>query len=418
MADGWANLGAAFGGDSEKSYQEGLALGAKTEDALAQARERVESNAAKARAETDFVAMGMPRNQARAAATALTAGANIQDPISAMLKSQEFDFRAKAGNPDVPLDIGQRSLLGVAGTPVEPIYKVGDRAFSKFETPADVADLGAVFGGDGGSSSFIQNATALGVLKDGQVADANRDGTVNDIDRAIAYEILRNTDYTLDQGGVQQRGSGNLFGDPRGTIKPPGAAPGATAAPPSASVEQVASNAAQIAAAKEGGQIAGRNAGGLESAVSAIDEFDQSIDTLLGMPGYRGLYGNLQGTEAGKMVGGLLDADIANARGMHETLGGKAFLASIQQMRGYGQLSNQEGAKVQVALTRALDTRLDEAESKRAWAEVKIRLAELKRVAAVEAQIRPAPTATPAATAPGADGWQSINGVRIRVKPQ
>lgn len=404
--DGWANLGAAFGGDSEKSYQEGLALGAKTEDALAQARERVEKNAARARLSTDLRAMGMKENDARAASTALTAGADLTDPIQAMLKGQEFDFRAKAGDPNVPLDEGNRALLGVASGPVEPIYKVGNRAFNKFDTPENIDDLGAVFGGDGGQSSFIQNATALGVLKDGQLADANRDGVIDDTDRAIAYEVLRNTDYTLDKGGVQERGSGNLFGDPRGRIALPGAAPGASAAPPSATPEEVAANAARIAAAKEQGQMAGRNAGGLQSTLATIDKFDQDIDSFLSKPGFKGLYGNIQGTEAGKMVMGLADADVADARGAFESLGGEAFLASIQKMRGFGQLSNQEGAKVQTALTRALDSRISEADAQRAWAEVKLHLAELKRVAAIEAQVA-TPTQAPQA------GGQPVGAVKM-----
>jgi hypothetical protein len=409
-SNGWVNLGAAFGGDSEKSYQEGLALGAKTEDALAQARERVEKNAARARMETDLRATGVDANTAKAASTALTAGASLTDPIQLMLKNQEFGFRAKAGDPNVPLDIGQRALLGVASGPVDPIYKVGNRAYNKFQTPDNVEDLGAVFGGDGGQSSFVQNATALGVLKDGQVADANRDGVVNDIDRAIAYEVLRNTDYTLDKGGVQERGSGNLFGDPRGTIPRPGA-PGATAAPPGATVNEVASNAAQIAASKEAGQMAGRNAAGLESTLATIDKFDQDIDNFLSKPGFKGLYGNIQGTDVGKMVMGLLDEDVADARGAFDSLGGEAFLASIQKMRGFGQLSNQEGAKVQTALTRALDSRISEADAKRAWQEVKLHLAELKRVAALESQVA-TPGTAPAAPAAGT-GHQPVGTTKV-----
>lgn len=410
--DGWANLGAAFGGDSEKSYQEGLALGAKTEDALAQARERVEKNAARARLATDLRAMGMKENDANAASTALTAGGGITDPIQAMLKGQEFDFRAKAGDPNVPLDEGQRALLGVASGPVEPIYKVGNRAFSKFDTPENVDDLGAVFGGDGGSSAFIQNAGAFGLIgPDGQITN-----------KALAYEILRNTDKLFDVGGVPTIRSGNPFAaspmapaagsPPQGPLAA-GPTPAASAPPaaPLASVDQVARNKGTIAAATEQGQAQGRNAAGLESTMQSINDFEKAVDGFLTMPGYKGLYGNWQGTEAGKAVGGLLDADIADARGAHNTLGGKAFLASIQRMRGFGQLSNQEGAKVETALTRALDTRLSEDESKRAWEEVKLTLQELKRVAAIEAGqgMRPAAPAAPAAPT----GGQPVGAVKM-----
>lgn len=417
--DGWEQLGAAFGGDSEKSYQEGLALGAKTEDALASARERVERNAARARMGAHLHAAGVDENTANAAATALTAGADLTDPIQLMLKNQEFGFRAKAGDPNVPLDEGQRALLGVASGPVEPIYKIGNRAFNKFETPQNIEDLGATFGGDTGSSAFMQSARAFGLL--------NPDGSISPENRALAYEILRNTDKAFDVGGVPMIRSGNPFGAPGGAVQPavplsappqgaqaagPTAAASAPTAAPLANADQVAANAAVIASAKERGQIAGRNAAGLESTNATIDKFDKDIDTFLSMPGFKGLYGNLQGTDAGKMVTGLLDQDVANARAAFDSLGGEAFLASIQKMRGFGQLSNQEGAKVQTALTRALDSRLSEAEAQRAWREVKTHLAELKRVAATESQL-PAP-----AGASGGDGWQTINGVRIRVKPQ
>lgn len=162
--EGWANLGAAFGGDSEKSYQEGLALGAKTEDALAAARERVEKNAARARMAQELRATGLDENTANAASTALTAGASLTDPIQLMLKNQEFGFRAKAGDPNVSLDEGNRALLGVASGPVEPIYKVGNRAFNKFDTPENIEDLGAVFGSEHAPADRVQWAEYLAGL--------------------------------------------------------------------------------------------------------------------------------------------------------------------------------------------------------------------------------------------------------------
>jgi len=422
--DGWANLGAAFGGDSEKSYQEGLALGAQTENALAQARQRVEQNAARARMEQDLIATGLGRNEARAASTALSAGAGLTDPISLLLKNQEFGFRAKAGDPNVPLDEGQRALLGVAPGPVEPIYKVGNRAFNKFETPANIDDLGAVFGGDsGGSSAFIQSARAFGLLEP--------DGSIRPENRALAYEILRNTDKAFDVGGVPNIYSGNPYGapGPRG-VTPVGAPPQgpqaagpspATSAPgptarPLASVADVAANKGTIAAATEQGQAQGRNAAGLESYFSTVDKFGSEIDKFLEMPGFDSAYGNWQGTDLGAAVTGLGSQDAANAQAQLGVLKGQAFLANIQKMRGFGQLSNMEGGKVEGAYTRAINARIGSEEARQAWAEVKTHLAELKRVAAIEAGQAPS-GAAPAAPA-DAGGWQTINGVRIRVKPQ
>jgi len=401
--DGWANLGAVFGGDSEKSYQEGLALGAQTENALAQARQRVEQNAARARMEQDLVATGLGRNEARAASTALSAGAGLTDPMSLMLKNQEFDIRRRASDPNLSVDERQIALHGLANAPIETIYKVGNRAFNKFETPANIDDLGAVFGGDGSQSAQMQ-------LLDRYGFPAQLTTEEGPFGRIAATDLIRDTFGVTDAGGAPVVFSRN----PRAQYVP-GASP-TPQATPLVPVPTVAQNRGTIAAATEQGQAQGRNAAGLQSALATFDKFEQDIDGLLSKKGFTGLYGNIQGTDLGKMAMGLAYQDVADARGALDTLGGEAFLASIQKMRGFGQLSNQEGLKVQTALTRALDTRISEDEARRAWDEVKKHLAELRRVAAIEAGQAPS-GAAPAAPA-DAGGWQTINGVRIRVKPQ
>lgn len=382
MADWATKLGLSLGGDSEQAYEEGRYTGAKTEAALAEARERVNKNAAQSRAKDDFVKAGFPEHVAQAMATAQTAGGSFKDPLDALLKNQEYGFRAQAGDPNVPLDVGQRALLGVTNAPVEPLYKVGGGYGNKFDSAAGVTPLGPSAGMDGGASAFIQSARAFGLIEP--------DGSIKPENRALAYEVLRNTDKAFDVGGVPMIRSGNPYGAPGHAVTP--AAPGATpvAAPPPAvtplaDVGSVASNKGQIAAAVEQGQAQGRNAAGLQSTVATIDKFDQDIDRFLKQPGFDSLYGNIQGTEAGKAVTGFLDQDVANARADFDTLGGEAFLASIQKMRGFGQLSNQEGLKVQTALTRALDSRIGSPEARAAWAEVKKHMSELKRIAAIEA---------------------------------
>src|ERR1041385_9065188 len=125
MANGFEALGAALGGDSEKSYQEGLLLGAKTEDAMAAARERVTKNRAQMVLESSLTANGWDPKAAKAAATTLQAGGNLGDVFAAQLKNQEFGFNQQIADPNVPLDTAQRLVLTKSTNPVEPFYKVG-----------------------------------------------------------------------------------------------------------------------------------------------------------------------------------------------------------------------------------------------------------------------------------------------------
>lgn len=386
---GFQLLGNALGGDSEQAYQEGRALGAKTEDALAAARRRVMENEALARGRSTLIAAGVPAAQADAAYTALTAGGKIDDPIQLMLKSQEHGFRALAGNPETDITTANAALRGVANGPVDRFQKVGGGADDRFDA-AGIQPLGDAFEPGGGESAGIQALRAFGFI--------GPDGRVKPGMEADAFDLYRDTTRNVDAGGVPLQTTNNPFKRTGPAVVAP--------------VSTVAANTGNIAAAKEEGTAIGRNAAGLESTNATIDKFVSDIDSFLAKPGYDSLYGNIQGTEAGKAVGGLLDPDIADARAALETLGGEAFLASIQKMRGFGQLSNQEGVKVQTALTRALDTRTSD--SRQAWAEVKKHMEELKRVAAIEAgqggQQPAAPAAPAAPIAPAAGQVKMLNG--------
>lgn len=399
MADWATKLGLSLGGDSEEAYQEGRYTGAKTEAALAEARERVDKNAANARAEADFVAAGVPRNVARAAATAQQAGGSFEDPIKVLTGNQNYDFNNRIVDPATPIDTIQRIIATRATSPFEQFYKVGGGYGNKMNSEAGITPLGDSLGTDGGGQS-----AALQLIHEIETRERVARGDPSfKLSPAQAMGIARETQKVTDIGGVpgvvDLMASLGLSGWDHGLpnrppaggapgvapVAAPAAAPTAPTAAPIASVDQVASNKGQIAAATEQGQAQGRNAAGLQSSLATIDKFEQDIDRFLGQPGFDNLYGNIQGTDVGKMVGGVLDQDTANARADFDTLGGEAFLASIQKMRGFGQLSNQEGIKVQTALTRALDSRIGSPEARAAWAEVKKHMAELKRIAAIEA---------------------------------
>ncbi len=390
MATGLEKLGMAFGGTSEEAYQEGRALGAKTEEALANARRRVMENDALARGRQTLIASGVPESEADAAYTALTAGGKLDDPIQIMLKSQERDFRTGIADPSTPFSQANRLAMAIDAKPTDRFQKVGGGYDDRFDE-AGIQPLGDMVGDSGGGESAgIQALRAFGYLgPDGRVAPGRE---------ADAFDLYRDTTRNVDAGGVPLQTTNNPFRRGAPTVVAP--------------LPTVAANAGGIKAASEQGAAVGRNAAGLESTNATIDKFTTDIDSFLAMPGVSDLYGNLQGTDVGKMFGGVLDQDVANARGAIETLGGEAFLASIQKMRGFGQLSNQEGAKVQTALTRALDTRIDESAARIAWAEVKKHMAELKRVAAIEAgQNGIAQTAVPpAGQAPVAGATKVVGG--------
>jgi hypothetical protein len=394
MATGFEILGAALGGNSEEAYQEGRAVGAKTEEALANARRRVMENDALARGRSTLIAQGVPEPDADAAYTALQAGGKLDDPIQLMLKSQEHGFRSKIADSSVPFAQANRFAMAIDGKPTDRFQKVGAGADDRFDE-AGLQPLGDMAGDPGGGTSAgMQALRAFGFL--------NPDGSVKAGREADAFDLYRDTTKNLDAGGEIRQTTNNPFRRGPATVVAP--------------VTEVATNTGLVKSASEQGAAIGRNAAGLESTNSTIDKFTSDIDNFLAKPGYDSLYGNLQGTEVGKAIGGVVDPDIADARAALETLGGEAFLASIQKMRGFGQLSNQEGVKVQTALTRALDTRTSD--SRVAWQEVKKHMAELKRVAAIEAGQGGQQPAAPAAAAPatGAVGEVKMMGGKKYVR--
>lgn len=392
MADNpFAVLGAALGGDSELEYEQGRAMGAKTEEALAAARERVEKNAARQRLRQTATAAGIPEADADLYADVLTSGGNLGDLFGGLRSKQEIDLRGRASNPELPFDQRNIALQGVASAPVSRFDTVGKGHYQdKFSNEAPI-DLGGAFGDSGGGDAAgIQMLRAFGFMdENGRVAPGRE---------ADAFDLYRDTTRNVDVGGVPVQTFNNPFrrGAPA-QVAPPSAAPSAAAPAVTRSAvaapSEVAANTATVAAAKERGSASGRAAAGLPSTFNTIDKFDSDIDAFLKKPGFNYVYGNLQGTAPGRIISGLASQDAADAQAAFGNLGSQAFLSSIQKMRGFGQLSNQEGLKVESALTRATNPQLSEADARVAWAEVKTHLAELKRVAEIEANMGSAPPA-------------------------
>lgn len=385
MPNGWAALGDAIAGDSEVAYQQGRLTGAKTEDALTQARARVDTERARLQLEDDLVASGVPRGAARASSTGLRAGANLGDAMTVNLRNQEFNNRATASDPNIPLDVGQRAMLGVGSGPVsEPIRKIGNGSYNIFDTAAGIQPLpeGVVpHGGDSGEAATMQLLRGFGLV------DANGHIT----DRVKAFTLLGRNNVTA--GGVPYENN-PFAGEAVGGLPAPGAhavvSPG-----------QTASNAADVERAKVVATGSGNAEVALPDALADINKLRGNINTFRSMPGYNGVYGNVQGQPLVRPLTGLASQDIADAQGALKNIDAQTFGIAVQKMRGLGQLSNAEGVKVTDAFTRAVNPLLSEVEANKAWDEVLDGL-DLAEARARRKASGPAAGGAPAAAPPAA----------------
>lgn len=160
-----------------------------------------------------------------------------------------------------------------------------------------------------------------------------------------------------------------------------------------------ATEAAQTAQAKAQGE----KRAGLDTTLSNLDNMNTMVQQVLDDP-------NLP-----KAVGAIWDRGWSLVPGTDEygtaqrieQLKSNAFLSSIAQMRGFGQLSNAEGMKVEAALGR-LNAAQNEKDFRQSLADVQKSLSRLRDVAMKEAGV------TPASSQGGSD-WQDLgNGIRIR----
>jgi len=157
---------------------------------------------------------------------------------------------------------------------------------------------------------------------------------------------------------------------------------------------------AAAAAARSSGAATGQKQAGLASHLNAIESMRLTAQNLANAPDRGSIYGKsaVFNPVSTKMLEGA-----ANAETIREQLGSQGFLASIQQMRGLGQLSNAEGLKVQTALQRLTNPWLPDTMFETAYNELMGALDRLKVVAQQEAAAVPnamAPGASPSAGGP------------------
>jgi hypothetical protein len=142
------------------------------------------------------------------------------------------------------------------------------------------------------------------------------------------------------------------------------------------------SDVAAYNAARTAGGATGQKQAALYANLNNIDTFTGDVDALLQHPGFAEIYGMSSVLDPRNLIRGT---DAQGAAALRDKLNSRAFLVSIQSMRGMGQLSNQEGAKVETALTAALKPGLGDMEATQRLGELKTAIANLRRVAEQEA---------------------------------
>jgi hypothetical protein len=90
------------------------------------------------------------------------------------------------------------------------------------------------------------------------------------------------------------------------------------------------------------------------TAVTNLQDGQERLRTLTSHPGFKGIYGpfGAMGINMGAKPTNVMNQDELNAMALLDQIGGEAFLAGVQKMRGTGPLSDNEGKRVSAAVTR------------------------------------------------------------------
>lgn len=166
MASGWQALGNAIGGGnklpSELAYEQGQSLGANTQDALAQARARVDQNNAKEQADQALVGIEPDPKKRAALVNAVQGGYDLRNLTGAQGDMQTQGLQSTIANVNTPDDVANRALLAL-GKPTA-IKAVGENGNFlndlHTENPITVSPLGAKIAGAGIAKTNAEAASA------------------------------------------------------------------------------------------------------------------------------------------------------------------------------------------------------------------------------------------------------------------
>ena len=342
---GFADLGQVLAGNrgnNELAYAKGMSLGANTQNALAQARERVQKNTARDKLGSVMAGFGVHDPAAQEAfATAAQADIDPQQFLGARLKLQEADIRNRiATDPTVDDTLAQRLLLSQASGPVKPFESAGEGMLQNILHP----ELGV-------------KTTALG---DALVAQRTQSALLDEDKRLNPQRYQTASPFLVTPGGVYTKTAG-----PNGpAIKP--------ATTPEGKPVNYAADVASVAGARTGAtteaKIQAETNATTGDQLADIDKFVTNVDNLLASPGFDTIYG-LSSQLAPTMY--IRGTDAANADALRKQIDAESFGVSVQKMRGLGALSDAEGKKVAAAFTRATNPEIGDEEARLAWGEVK-----------------------------------------------
>lgn len=374
-------IAGAFGGGPDRAgaFNEGMDQGsqfqlrsAQTQSALAQARER---RAAAKESERQLAS----REAFRATVEANGGDPSMVDLLDAgyggnweqlqggELNRQELGFREMLADPAASLPNQIAAQQGVQGEVARRYYQPAPGYLSNIADPNQTPELTSI----GEADIRATDALAGQRNRSPQASGAAPGSVVYKTSQGITYRVTTNPDGTFTETPV---------GDP----------------------SVIAANAA----ARAGGTQTGQKQVGLEAQLNAINEMRVVAGNLVNSEGINGLYG---ASSLANPLTTRLGGDTAAAETIRQQLGSRGFLASIQQMRGLGQLSNAEGLKVESALQRLTNTSLPDDQIPVAYDELMTSLANLERVAQQEASAVPNVFAggTPGAPAAGGRAFNS-----------
>lgn len=444
---GFEDLGALFAGNSAGnalSYAKGMSLGANTENAVAQARQRVRENTAIERLQND-PALAAQFGLGDATGAVITAAAAGLDPTKFAdyrKTSQEIGLRGIASDPNVTPERANIALRGVANAPVERYYSVGTGHADKFNDTGVVATPRAPGAGAGGDAAAIQILRAFGMLDEG--------GHVPEAQRQKAFDVMRTTGKTVDEGGVPGVIDFNPFAPPRAAAAPPAPATSATpdlgselaptftppvagpsAVTPVSPVGRVAANTAAIAKAKEEGKAAGEAAAGLPKAQATSTSQLANADNVMGMidKALKGVSGSTTGP-LGAALGHVPGTNAYDFKKQIQRIQANVGFKELAQMRHESPTGGALGnvTERELSLLQSTMGNLDQAQSPEQFAQmltdIRDSYARFKDSLArdLAAQKTTAGVNPPAAAAPGAyadpakearyQAWKAAQGAR------
>lgn len=122
------------------------------------------------------------------------------------------------------------------------------------------------------------------------------------------------------------------------------------------------------------------------TSITNIQEGQTRVQALLDHPGFEGIYGNVGLGNAKPTF--AMDQDELNAVALLDQIGGEAFLAGVEKMRGTGPLSDNEGKRVMQAVTRLTNRLQDPASATAAAQEFMASLQRLEEAVAQESSLQ------------------------------